>query len=153
MRNMKSFTAVWLLVAAAAPLHAAEGPAVTYDAALAKSVGADEEGMRSFVFVLLKSGPVRVPDGPERDAMFQGHFANINRLAAAGQLVLAGPSDGVDGWRGIFVLVADDIESARRMVGADPVIQKGEMVAEYHRFSGSAALMLLNDLHKRIDKP
>lgn len=40
------------------------------------------------------------------------------------------------------------------MVAADPVIQKkGEMVAEYHKFFGSAARMLVNDLRKRIVKP
>lgn len=157
MRQAHSTTA-WLfcLATAIAPLHAAHGAAPAapgFDAALAKSVGADADGMRNYIFVLLKTGPVRVPDGPERDAMFKGHFENINRLADAGKLVLAGPLDGVDGWRGMFVLVADDIDAARAMVAADPVIQKGEMVAEYHKFFGSAALMLVNELHKRIDKP
>jgi uncharacterized protein YciI len=135
---------------AAAPLAAAT-PA--YDAALAARVGADAEGMRGFVFVLLKTGPRRVPNGPERDEMFKGHFANINRLAAEGKLVLAGPFDGVDGWRGMFVLATGDIEEARKLVATDPVIQKGEMVAEYHTYFGSAALMLINELHGRIDRP
>jgi hypothetical protein len=33
------------------------------------------------------------------------------------------------------------------------VIQKGEMVAEYHTFYSSAALMKVNDRHNRIQKP
>lgn len=136
--------------AAAAPQAA---PAPAFDAALASKVGADADGMRDFVFVLLKTGPQRVPDGAERDEMFKGHFANINRLAAEGKLVLAGPFDGVDGWRGMFVLATQDIEEAKRLVATDPVIQKGEMIAEYHQYFGSAALMLVNELHGRIDRP
>lgn len=128
-------------------------PAPAFDAALASKVGADADGMRSFVFVLLKTGPKRVADGAERDAMFQGHFANINRLAAEGKLVLAGPFDGVDGWRGMFVLATQDIDEAKRLVATDPVIQEGEMIAEYHQYFGSAALMLVNELHGRIDRP
>jgi len=123
-----------------------------YDAALAQKVGADERGMRKFVLVILKTGPTRVPDGPERDAMFRGHFANMTRLAEAGQLVLAGPLDGVDGWRGLFVFAVEEIAAAEKLVATDPVIQQGEMVAEYHAFYGSAALMEINDLHERIAK-
>lgn len=122
----------------------------TYDADLARSVGADERGMRSYVLVVLKTGPTRVPAGPERDEMFKGHFANIERLANEGKLVLAGPFDGVEGWRGLFVLAVADVEEAKRRVGTDPVVMKGEMVAEYHKYYGSAALMLMNDLHKRL---
>ena len=124
-----------------------------FDAALAQSVGADDEGMRRYVFVLLKTGATRVPDGPERDEMFKGHFANINRLADAGKLVLAGPFDGASGWRGMFVLAVSDVAEATKLVATDPVIQKGEMVAEYHQYFGSAALMLINDLHKKVDRP
>ena len=84
--------------------------------------------------------------------MFKGHFANINRLAAQGKLVLAGPFDGVDGWRGLFILVVADIEEARKHVASDPVVAKGEMVAEYHTYYGSAALMLVNEAHHRVTK-
>lgn len=128
-------------------------PVPTFDADLASKVGADADGMRGFVFVLLKTGPKRVADGAERDEMFKGHFANINRLAAEGKLVLAGPFDGTGGWRGMFVLATQDIEEAKRLVASDPVIQKGEMIAEYHAYFGSAALMLVNELHGRIDRP
>lgn len=123
-----------------------------FDPELARSVGADELGMRRYVLVVLKTGPRRVPDGPARDEMFRGHFANINRLSAAGNLVLAGPLDGVDGWRGLFVLAAADLDAARAMVADDPVVVEGEMVAEYHTFYGSAALMLLRDAHEKVAK-
>lgn len=139
------------LCVVAASSQAQTAPA--YDAELAQRVGADERGMRRYVFVLLKTGPNKVPAGPERDEMFKGHFANIGRLAAEGKLLQAGPFDGVDGWRGMFVLAAADIDEARRLVATDPVIAKGEMVAEYHVYYGTAALMLLNDAHRRVEPP
>jgi hypothetical protein len=126
--------------------------APAFDAALAQSVGADEHGMRSYVLVILKTGPNKVPAGPERDEMFKGHFANINRLAKEGKLAVAGPSDGVDAWRGIFVFAVPEIEEAKRLTATDPVIVKGEMVAEYHKLYASAALMLVNDAHTRVTK-
>lgn len=137
------------------PAHATEpaaaGPS-SYDAALAASLGADERGMRSYVLVVLKTGPVRVPDGPERDAMFRGHFANMQRLSDEGKLAYAGPLDGVDGRRGVFILATADLEEAKQLVATDPVIVQGEMVAEYHKHYGSAALMLVRDAHKRISR-
>jgi uncharacterized protein YciI len=108
--------------------------------------------MRSYVLVVLKTGPNKVPAGPERDEMFRGHFANMGRLSAAGKLALAGPLDGVDGWRGLFIFAVSDIAEARALVATDPVIIKGEMVAEYHAYYGSAALMLVRDAHDRITK-
>jgi uncharacterized protein YciI len=127
-------------------------PAPIFDSELAKSVGADERGMRTYVLVVLKTGPTPMPAGKERDAMFKGHFANITRLAAEGKLALAGPFDGVDGWRGLFILAVPDIDEAKRLTATDPVISSGEMVAEYHKYYGSAALMLVNDLHKKVTR-
>jgi uncharacterized protein YciI len=141
---------VALLVLTACPAVQADAAGGVYDAELARTVGADERGMRGYVLVILRTGPNRVPAGPERDEMFKGHFANITRLADAGQLVLAGPLDGVDGWRGLFVMAVGDIEEARQLVATDPVIERGEMVAEYHKYYGTAALVLINDLHKRL---
>lgn len=127
-------------------------PLPTYDEALAQRVGANENGMRSYVLVILKSSGTPLPKGEARDAMFKGHFANMKRLADAGVLALAGPLDGVDGWRGLFVLAVPDIETAKQHVATDPVIAQGEMVAEYHRYFGSAALMLVNEHHAKVAK-
>ncbi len=129
---------------------AGDAPPPEYDEALAQSVGADEHGMRSYVLVILKTGPNRIPDGPDREEMFRGHFANMQRLADEGKLALAGPLDGVDGWRGLFVMAVSDLEEAKTLVATDPVIIKGEMIAEYHKYYGSAALMMVRDGHKRV---
>lgn len=146
-----AFTAVGTAFAAADAPAAAEPPA--YDAALAARTGADERGMRPYVLVILKSSATPVPKGEARDAMFRGHFANMERLANDGKLVLAGPLDGVDGWRGLFVLAVSDLEEARALVATDPVVAQGEMVPELHKYYGSAALMLVNELHAKLQKP
>jgi len=148
MRTIRCIIIVALALAAGT-LLAQENP--KFDSKLAQSTGADDNGMRGYVLVILKTG-TRVPDGPDRDAMFKGHFANMNRLAADGKLVQAGPLDGVDGWRGLFVFATPDIEEARKLVATDPVVVKGEMIPEFHKYYGSAALMLVNDLHGKISK-
>lgn len=136
---------------AVAQTKAAE-PAAQYDAELAKSLGADERGMRPYVFVILKTGPKNIEDKAERAKIFEGHFANMGRLAAEKKLVFAGPLDGKEGRRGIFVIATPDIEEARRYVATDPVIISGLMEAEYHKLYGSAGLMMVNEVHNKIQK-
>lgn len=143
---------ICLASAGAAGQEAPPTAAPQYDAELAKSLGADERGMRSYVLVILKTGPNKVTDKEARAKMFQGHFANMERLAGEKKLVLAGPLDGVEGRRGIFVFATPDIEQAKTYVATDPVIVNGEMVAEYHKLYGSAAMMMLNDIHGKIQK-
>jgi len=146
-----SALAVLLLLAGGALAEDAPAPASpAFDAALAEALGADEYGMRQYVLVILKTGPTPVPAGAARDEMFRGHFANMKRLAAEGKLALAGPLDGVDGWRGLFILAVDDLEEAAALVATDPVVIQGEMVAEYHAYYGSAAVMLVNETHEKV---
>lgn len=153
MRTIRHLASIALTLAACAVAAQAPPDAANpkFDPKLAQSTGADEIGMRGYVLVILKTGK-RLPDGPERDEMFKGHFANIGRLAGEGKLVLAGPFDGVDGWRGLFVFATPDIEEAKKLVATDPVVVKGEMVPEFHKYYGSAALMLVPDLHDKVAK-
>ena len=147
-----------VLLAASALSAQADNPApaqapVGYDAELAKSLGGNDNGMRRYVFVVLRTGPNKVPAGPERTEMFAGHMANIQRLANERKLAYAGPLDGVDGARGIFIYAVESIHEAKALVATDPVIIKGEMVAEYHTHFGSAGLMLVTPTHSKITKP
>ena len=157
--RLRSLALVRLLLAAAFALPAfAQEPAPPaapnpeFDAALAVQVAADDYGMRNYVLVVLKTGPNKMPAGPERDEMFKGHFANMKRLSGEGKLALAGPFDGVDGWRGLFIFAVADIEEARKLVASDPVVAKGEMVPEFHKYYGSAALMLVAEAHEKVQK-
>ena len=158
MRNAGLF--MLYLLAGLAPVPAVAQDAVpapaaaVFDGALAQRTGADERGMRRYVLVILKTGPTRMPDGEARTAMFAGHMANIGRLAKEGKLALAGPfMQDPAGWRGLFVLAVDDVESAKALVATDPVIVQGEMIAEYHPWYGSAATMLIPEWSERLVPP
>src|SRR5437868_316000 len=76
----------------------------SYDATLAKRLGADERGMKMFVLCILKTGPKDAEiKGKEREDIFNGHFANISRLANEGKLAVAGPFEKNDKtWRGLY---------------------------------------------------
>lgn len=147
-----AFAALMIFSLPAAGQGSSDATKPAYEPELARSLGADDNGMKSYVLVILKTGPQKVPAGPERDEMFKRHFANMNRLAAEGKLALAGPFDGVDGWRGLFIFAVADIDEAKALTATDPVIVKGEMVAEYHKYYGSAALMLVRDAHDKVVK-
>ena len=128
-------------------------PAPVPDPALARELGADARGMRRYVLVILKTGPRHVPDGPDRDAMFAGHFANMKRLAREGKLAVAGPFGKKNDWRGLFILAVETEEEAAELVATDPVIERGEMVAELHPFYATAALMAVTGIHGKIAPP
>lgn len=158
---------ILVLSIAATAAHAADtkkpaAPATTvapaaapaYDAELAKRFGADQRGMRKYVLVVLKTGPTPVTDPEKRRTMFAGHFANIERLAAEGKLVVAGPfSKNEAGWRGLYIFAVEDVEEARKLVATDPVVVEGEMVPELHPWYGSAAMMSIPDIHAKIAPP
>lgn len=126
-----------------------------YDARLATKVGADEHGMRNYVFCILKTGPrdADITIKAEREGIFAGHMANIKRLADEGKLVLAGPFGENDrSYRGIFIFAVTTVVEAQKLVETDPVIRSGMMVAEMTPWYGSAAIMLINENHKKVAK-
>ena len=63
MLKPKLLFACAALLGSLGPVAAQQAPATQYDAELARSLGADERGMRSYVLVVLKTGPVKVPVG------------------------------------------------------------------------------------------
>lgn len=124
----------------------------SFDSTLAKQLGADDYGMRSYVMAFLKRGPNRPEDSLERIALQRAHMDNIGRLADEGKLVLAGPfmSDGE--LRGIYIFDTPSVDSARAFTQTDPAIQKGSLIMELVPWYGSAALMQVNEVHQRIAK-
>lgn len=158
MKNLLLSCTCSLALFATADLHAQGNTNPNYDQATAQRLGADAHGMRQYVLVVLKTGPNKITNAKEREEMFSGHFANIKKLAAEGKLALAGPfddaknSDGTSGWRGLFIFAVKDIEEAKQLTATDPVIIKGEMVAEYHKWYGSAAVMDVRRLHETLNE-
>lgn len=125
-----------------------------FDAELAKKLGGDKNGMKMYVIAFLKTGPNDIPAGKERNELFQGHFANMNRLEAEGKLAVAGPFEKNDGgFRGLFILNAGTIEEARKLVDTDPVVKSGLMIVELYKWYGSASLMATPEIHKKIEQP
>lgn len=135
------------------PPEAAALPA-GHDTALAERLGGDEFGMRPYVLAILKTGPMdaEITGKDERAALFAGHFSNMGRLADEGHLVLAGPLGGEEGRRGLFILNTPDIDVARDWVATDPTIEAGIFTVEFSKYYGSAALLLVNEIHPTIQK-
>jgi uncharacterized protein YciI len=125
---------------------------LTYDSTLAKKFGADDYGMKRYVMAFLKRGPNRSQDSAIAARLQRAHLDNIGRLAAEGKLVLAGPFFGNGDLRGIYIFDVETVEEAQKLTETDPAIQEGRLVMELIPWYGSAALMNVNELHKRIAK-
>lgn len=125
---------------------------VAYDSLTAQKYGADEYGMKKYVMAFLKSGPNREPDSAKAMELQMAHLENIQRMAEAGKLVLAGPFFGGGEIRGIYIFNVESLEEAQELTNADPAIQAGSLVMELKEWYGSAALMAVNDIHKTLAK-
>lgn len=132
---------------------AAEEP--VFDGELAKRLGADERGMKTYILCILKTGPKDAEiKGDARKEIFAGHFANIGRLADEGKLAVAGPFGKNDKtYRGLYIFNVATIEEAEQLVLLDPAVKAGVFVPELTPWYGSAAMMVVSDTHKRITKP
>ncbi len=128
--------------------------APAYDAELAKKLGGNENGMKSYVFVILKTGPNdAVVKGKEREDIFSGHMANIGKLADAGKLAVAGPFGKNDkGFRGLYIFNVATVEEAQKIVETDPAVKSGILIADMTPWYGSASLMATPEIHKKIAK-
>jgi len=123
-----------------------------YNEKLALEVGADDYGMRKYVMAFLKTGPNRDRPKEEADALQVAHMENINKLAEAGKLCLAGPFLHDGELRGIYVFNVETIEEAEQLTNTDPAIKAGSLVMELVPWYGSAALMKIKELHGRVAK-
>lgn len=124
-----------------------------YDAGLAKELGADDYGMKNYIFVLLKTGNAEIDDPEQRKEMFAGHFDNISKMAEMGKLVVAGPYGKNDNeYRGLFILDVESEEEAMKLLNNDPTIANGIFEVELTPWYGSAALPTYLENHKKIEK-
>lgn len=125
---------------------------ILYDSTRAAKIGADDYGMRQYVMAFLKKGPNRDRSAEESAKLQAAHMENINRLAKEGKLVLAGPFLNDGDLRGIYIFDVKTKEEAKALVETDPAIQQGSLIMELIPWYGSAALMEINEIHKRIAK-
>jgi uncharacterized protein YciI len=131
------------------------GATSSFDPELAKKLGADERGMKSYVLCILKTGPKDAEiQGNARKEIFAGHFANIGRLAGEGKLAVAGPfGKNERSYRGLYIFNVATVEEAEQLVILDPAVKAGVFVYELTPWYGSAAMMVVNETHKRLEKP
>src|SRR6187431_3086338 len=96
-----------------------------YDENLAKSLNADERGMKQYVFCILKTGSNTTATTEEKNNLFKGHMANITKLAKEGKLALAGPFMKNDkNYRGLYIFNVTTIEEAKELVASDPAVKE-----------------------------
>ena len=128
--------------------------ATGFNQELAEKLGADEYGMRSYIFATLLTGPndAVITDEAERAELFAGHFSTMKRMAENGDLVLAGPFMEAGQKRGLFILNVKTIAEAEALVKTDPSIAAGIFKVEFDKYYGSAALMDVNRVHETIQK-
>ncbi len=138
------------------PLSESTPPAAmedaTFDSTLAAQLGADQYGMRKYVMASLKRGPNRDWTKEQADSLQRAHMDNITRMAEAGKLVVAGPFFDDGEVRGIYIFAVGSLEEAEALTLTDPAIQAGSLVMELREWYGSAALMQVNEAHKRVQK-
>lgn len=112
-----------------------------YDSVLAKKLGADDYGMKQYVFVILKTGTNTTKDKKMIDSCFAAHMKNINLLVDSGKLFVAGPIAKNDKtYRGIFILNTSSFEEATELMKGDLAIQEKLLAVEMYTWFGSAAL-------------
>lgn len=147
---MKTLLFVFALLACSISISKAQS---SYDPQLAEEVGADQYGMKKYVIAFLYRGDkVSEYTEEERGKLQEGHMANINRMAEEGKLVMAGPFFGNEDLRGLYIFDVQDLEEAKSLTETDPSIQAGVLKMELKEWYGSAALMMMNELHMKVAK-
>ena len=112
-----------------------------YDANLAKQYEAQDNGMKMYVLVILKTGTNTTATKAQSDSLFAGHMSNMEKLVKANKLIVAGPLGKNDKtYRGIFILNTKSIDEAKAILASDPAYSSKLLDAEIMNWYGSAAL-------------
>lgn len=113
----------------------------------AQSVEKKEEfSMRSYFMGFLKRGPNWTAERtPEIEEIGKGHMAHIGKMAAAGDLIIAGPFvQGEDATKGalagIFIFDVPTKEAAIALMKDDPAVKAGRLTIEVLEWYGPAGL-------------
>ena len=124
-----------------------------YNKALADSLCADNFGMKSYYFVILKTGTNTTKDEALLDSLFRGHLNNIQRLVELKKIIVAGPFEKNDNsYRGLFIFNTNSIEETRELLMTDPTISNNIFSFDIYGWYGSAALPEYIKVHKMIEK-
>lgn len=123
-----------------------------FDSVLAMETEADDYGMKKYYMAFLKKGPNRDIDSASAMELQRAHLDNIGKMAEEGKLVLAGPFLDDGEIRGIYIFNVSDEAEAKELTNSDPAVKAGSLIMELHPWYGSAALMKVNEIHKKLSK-
>lgn len=97
----------------------------------------------AMTLVYLQTGPNSASHTAEQKSeIFQGHMANMQRLAAEKKLIIAGPfgQPRNAAWRGIFVFDIAEVRDAEAVGATDPGVLAGEFKLVVRPITASATL-------------
>ncbi|MGK9475283.1 YciI family protein [Melioribacter sp. OK-6-Me] len=124
----------------------------SYDSTLAKQVGADQYGMKQYFMVFLFRGDVKIEDEAKRNEIQRAHLKNITKLGEDKKLILAGSFLDNGDLRGIFIFDVESMEEAKQLTESDPAVKAGVLRMEIKPWYGSAALMMIPEIHSKLSK-
>jgi uncharacterized protein len=102
--------------------------------------------MTTYYVAFLHKGDKWTPgETAETKLIQQGHMENIERMAASGKLVLAGPFLDDGDLRGIFVFQGVTREEAEQLCANDPAVKAGRLRVELHPWFSAKGI--------RVDPP
>lgn len=134
----------------------AQSTSKIFNQKLADSLNADERGMKTYMLVILKTGPKdkEITNKEKRSELFKGHFSNMEAMEKAGKLKLAGPfaTKNTLQYRGIFLLDVKTEDEAKTLLQNDPTVKNGIFEYEILPWYGSAAIPMHLQYHKKISK-
>jgi uncharacterized protein YciI len=114
-------------------------------------LASEGRAVRDYVFVFIRTGPLRTPTPEQSQEAMQGHFANMGRLADDGKLLIAGPYADprpTPDHRGLFVMDETEVAKGLELANTDPAAVMGVFVMSAHRFTTDRPLTDLPRLEK-----
>jgi uncharacterized protein len=88
--------------------------------------------MKQYWLVLLYSGGVRSQDSITAAKIQKAHINNIERLAAEGKIIMAGPMGDNGNLRGIFIMDGKDSTEIANHIRLDSAVVTGRLRFEIH---------------------
>lgn len=100
----------------------------------AKEFKSGEYTMKQYYFVMLTKGTRRseITDTSIINKIQAGHIKNLERLAAMGKIIVAGPFGDDGNWRGVFIFNCPTQEEVEEFLKTDPAIAAGRLGYEIH---------------------
>lgn len=112
--------------------------------------GGDDYGMQTYIMAFLYAGDNRDQDSALAAKIQKAHLRNIDSLAKAGVLMVAGPFLDDGELRGIFLFDVPSMEEAKRLTETDPAVKAGRLRMELKPWYGPAVARAIPELHKQM---